>query len=77
MFNKHLTQIPPFHCLLFLGSNSQETWSREFASWRSVIGQHEKLLENWKNTLVGFTFGAGGFSFCLDKGRIFYFWRVP
>ncbi|XP_060546564.1 semaphorin-4D isoform X2 [Pantherophis guttatus] len=33
------------------GSNSQETWSREFASWRSVIGQHEKLLENWKNTL--------------------------
>ncbi|XP_058022118.1 uncharacterized protein LOC131189758 [Ahaetulla prasina] len=59
------------------GSNSQETWSRDFASWRSVIGQHEKLLENWKNTLVGITFGAGGFSFCLDEERTFYFCRVP
>uniref|UniRef100_A0A8C6YJ12 Ig-like domain-containing protein n=1 Tax=Naja naja TaxID=35670 RepID=A0A8C6YJ12_NAJNA len=26
------------------GSNYQETWSREFASWRSVIGEHEKQL---------------------------------
>ncbi|XP_053151101.1 semaphorin-4D isoform X4 [Hemicordylus capensis] len=32
------------------GSSSRDSWSREFASWRSVISEHDKMMESWKKT---------------------------
>ncbi|XP_042311700.1 semaphorin-4D isoform X2 [Sceloporus undulatus] len=32
------------------GSNYQESWSRELASWRSVVTEHDKMMESWKKT---------------------------
>nr|XP_016846459.1 PREDICTED: semaphorin-4D isoform X4 [Anolis carolinensis] len=32
------------------GNNFQDNWSREFASWRSVVTEHDKMMETWKKT---------------------------
>ncbi|KAJ7335621.1 hypothetical protein JRQ81_013562 [Phrynocephalus forsythii] len=32
------------------GSNNQDSWSRGFASWKSIISEHDKLMTNWKKT---------------------------
>ncbi|XP_067320564.1 uncharacterized protein [Anolis sagrei] len=32
------------------GNNFQDSWSREFASWRSVVTEHDKMMESWKKT---------------------------
>ncbi|XP_062828184.1 semaphorin-4D isoform X4 [Anolis carolinensis] len=32
------------------GNNFQDNWSREFASWRSVVTKHDKMMETWKKT---------------------------
>ncbi|XP_034955433.2 semaphorin-4D isoform X2 [Zootoca vivipara] len=35
------------------GSSYQDTWSKEFANWRSVVSKHDRMMESWKKTWVG------------------------
>ncbi|KAL8203410.1 UNVERIFIED_CONTAM: hypothetical protein K2H54_052421 [Gekko kuhli] len=30
--------------------SSQDSWSRDLASWESVISEHDKMMESWKKT---------------------------
>ncbi|XP_053265070.1 semaphorin-4D isoform X3 [Podarcis raffonei] len=32
------------------GSSYQDTWSKEFANWRSVVSEHDRRMESWKKT---------------------------
>ncbi|XP_066474536.1 semaphorin-4D isoform X2 [Tiliqua scincoides] len=32
------------------GSSHLDSWSREFASWRSVVSKHDKMMDSWKKT---------------------------
>ncbi|CAI5787015.1 semaphorin-4D isoform X2 [Podarcis lilfordi] len=31
-------------------SSYQDTWSKEFANWRSIISEHDRRMESWKKT---------------------------
>ncbi|XP_062985516.1 semaphorin-4D isoform X2 [Elgaria multicarinata webbii] len=32
------------------GSNFRDTWTRELANWRSVVSEHDKMMERWEKT---------------------------
>ncbi|XP_054842213.1 semaphorin-4D isoform X2 [Eublepharis macularius] len=40
--------------------SSQDSWSREFASWKSVISEHDKMMDSWKKTWES----------CSKKGKV-------
>uniref|UniRef100_A0ACB8ER15 Uncharacterized protein n=1 Tax=Sphaerodactylus townsendi TaxID=933632 RepID=A0ACB8ER15_9SAUR len=48
---------------LFAGRD-QDGWPGEFASWKSVISEHDKMMESWKKTWVSNTG-----HFCLVSER--------
>ncbi|XP_043726435.1 semaphorin-4D isoform X2 [Cervus elaphus] len=31
-----------------LEATQQERWTRELASWRAVVGEHDRMMQNWK-----------------------------
>ncbi|KFQ22785.1 hypothetical protein N331_00687, partial [Merops nubicus] len=31
-------------------SAGQDGWTKEFNTWRSVINEHDKMMQNWKKT---------------------------
>lgn len=38
------------HCLS--EAAQQEKWSRELAAWKTVVGEHDRLMQGWRKAWV-------------------------
>lgn len=57
-----------WNCLYFSEATHQESWTREFNNWKSVVNEHDQMMQNWKKAWVGGSLGHL-FSFTLKPMR--------